>query len=128
MSEPGLPAKGKLERRAGPRAAVKIPVCVLWRGSGPTEYVAENLSAGGALLTGGPALVPGADVRVALPVGSLMLHVQARVVHLRTNEHGAVGSAVRFIDLCPNVQDIIQSHVLAFLRQSAGRRNEGRED
>lgn len=99
-----------------------MAVRVLWRDSEPSAYVAGNLSASGALLRGNPALVPGAEIRVALPIGGLTFHARARVIRAETDEMGNSGSAVRFLDLHPNVQDRIQSYVLALLKRSAGRR------
>lgn len=114
------------EKRAWPRAQVDLPVQVLRRAGEPAQtYVAENISAGGAMLTHGPALEVGSVVQILMLLGRRTLTLTASVVRNQPQPGLPVGSAVRFLDLSSKLQDDIQSYVLSSIRRRASRRKSG---
>ena len=82
-------------------------------------YMAENLSAGGALLTDGPELPVGTELSLSLKLRGDTWHVRARVVRVERDPAGHPAVAVAFPSIVPRVQDLIQSHVLSCLRKNA---------
>jgi hypothetical protein len=118
-TRPTRPVGRSAERRTSPRVCVQIAARMLVDGMMPVACMAKDLSASGALLVGPAGLAPGTAVRVTLPVGVHSLTVWAKVVRLHEDERGETGLAVRFVDVHPRVQDLIQTYVLARLRRGA---------
>ncbi len=84
------------------------------------DYFVHDLSAGGALLVGGPALVAGRTCRVLLQVAGLgHLRLQAEVAHAARSAQGTVTLGVRFQQLSSQVRDGLQQLVLQELERSA---------
>jgi hypothetical protein len=106
------------ERRKHERARVCMLVQVV-SADRVASYMAENLSAGGALLLDGPELPRGAELSLALKLRGDTWHVRARVVRVERDASGRVAVAVAFPSIVPRVQDLIQSHVLQCLRKNA---------
>ncbi len=84
------------------------------------EYQIANLSAGGALLVGGPRIRSGRKVRAVLRMhGVQPMGVDLRVVRAfdgeSSSEDACAGIAVQFIDLEPALEDLIHDVVLAAL-------------
>ena len=86
------------------------------------SYLAENLSASGALLSDGPELALGAELNLSLKLRGDTWHVRGRVVRVHRDQDGRVAIGVSFPSIVPKVQDLIQNHVLSCLRKNA--RNE----
>lgn len=106
------------ERRKHERATVRMLVQVVSADRVAT-YMAENLSAGGALLLDGPELPRGTELSLALKLRGDTWHVRARVLRVERDASGRVAIAVAFPSIVPRVQDMIQSHVLGCLRKNA---------
>lgn len=101
-------------RRLAPRAQT-LGRAVVFDGPTANEYRVENLSAGGALLVGGPVPPVGARLQMVLRVGSIPTDViEARVAY-RMGSAGP-GFAVTFVELDASLQDLIQDVVLAAMR------------
>ena len=105
------------ERRKHERASVRMLVQVVSADRVAT-YMAENLSAGGALLLDGPELPRGTELSLALKLRGDTWHVRARVVRVERDAAGRMAIAVAFPSIVPRVQDLIQSHVLGCLRKN----------
>jgi hypothetical protein len=103
------------ERRAWPRADVAVPLSAVAEGSRPLAYVAENLSAGGALLLQGPPLSVSRDLKLMIPLRGRDLVLHARVTRVDRDPAGRVCAAVCFRGVPTFVQDLIQNHVLQTL-------------
>jgi hypothetical protein len=84
----------------------------------PIAYKARNLSAGGALLTGGPALHAGRDLKLMLPLRGRELVLHARVLRADKDALGGASAALAFRAVPTFVQDLIQNHVLGALAHS----------
>lgn len=112
------PAAPIQERRRHERATVRLLVQVVTADRVAT-YMAENLSAGGALLLDGPALPAGTELSLALKLRGDTWHVRARVLRVERDHGGHPALAVAFPGIVPRVQDLIQSHVLGCLRKRA---------
>jgi hypothetical protein len=95
-----------------------MPVHVVTPG-GVLPCLAENLSAGGALLSGAPILEPGTDLVVVLRLRGHPWHVRARVVRVQEAGSASAKMAVCFPGILAKVQDLIQSYVLTQLRKGA---------
>jgi len=109
----------RLERRARPRTRRIGSAIVYLNPWLANEYAVEDLSAGGALLTCGPPIRVGRNVRLVLRVlGFAPIAVDAKV--LRRADRPRDGVAVAFIDVEAAVEDLIQDVVLASL---SGRRS-----
>ncbi len=105
------------ERRRTPRARRLGRAIVTLHAHCAHEYEIINLSAGGALLMGGPRLRPGREVRVVLGVAGLSaIAVDARVI--RSDERNEM-VALSFVALEVGIEDLIQEIVLSAL---SGRR------
>jgi hypothetical protein len=101
------------ERRSKPRAARLGRAVLNFNSSGSYEYEVANVSAGGALLIGGPQLRKGRSVRVLLMLtGLASIAVDAHVIRSRDDD-GTV--AVRFDALDVGLEDLIQEVVLSAL-------------
>ena len=109
------------ERRTHDRAKVSMLVQVV-SADRVASYLAENLSASGALLSDGPELPLGAELSLALKLRGDTWHVRGRVVRVQRDAEGRVAIGVVFPSLVPKVQDLIQNHVLGCLRRQS--RNE----
>ena len=83
------------------------------------SYLAEDLSASGALLSDGPELPLGAELNLALKLRGDTWHVRGRVVRVQRDQDGRVSIGVSFPKVVPKVQDLIQNHVLGCLRKNA---------
>lgn len=103
------------ERRQHERAVVSMQVHVVTP-AGVVHCIADNLSAGGALLCGAPALDAGSDLVVVLRLRGHAWHVRARVLRVQRDDSGQSATAVAFPGILPKVQDLIQSYVLSRLR------------
>jgi hypothetical protein len=99
------------ERRGWPRAEIGMPLLIAIEGSTPIEYVAHNLSAGGALLTAGPALAVGREAKVRFPLHGRNLVLHGRVMRAETDAHGRPRIGMCFRGVPTFVQDLIQNHV-----------------
>lgn len=84
--------------------------------AGVVQCIADNLSAGGALLTGVSELDVGTDFVVVLRLRGHPWHVRARVLRIQHDAAGRVSVGVAFPGILPRVQDLIQSYVLSQLR------------
>lgn len=104
------------ERRRYERAAVRMQVHAV-TAEGVVHCTADNLSAGGALLCGAPAIEVGSDLIVVLRLRGHPWHVRARVLRVQRDEQGQPVLAVTFPMIAPRVQDLIQGYVLSQLRQ-----------
>ena len=100
------------ERRAWPRADVRLHLLLVAEGSKEVDYLAENLSAGGALLRQGPPLPVGRDLKLMLPLRGRDLVLHARVARAEKDAEGRVWAAVSFRGVPTFVQDLIQNYVL----------------
>ncbi len=82
------------------------------------EYWVENLSAGGALLTGGPLIEIGQTVRVVLRIGAIpQMGIDARVVwQFRGTKPGI---AVEFLNLDAEMEDLMCHAVVLFAPYSS---------
>jgi hypothetical protein len=107
------------ERRGWPRAAVGMPLSVATDGTRPVRYIAHNLSAGGALLTAGPALPVGREARVSFPLRGRALVLHARVMRASLSGDGSPCLGLCFRGVPTFVQDLIQSHVQHALGRAA---------
>lgn len=110
-------------RRRFPRAQMAAPAFLVLDGgrtSGP--FLVENLSAGGALLTGDAAIAPGTTVTVQLRLrDAAPIAVAGRVVRevpQSSGQRDRFSFAVRFRDVSANDEDRIQSAVLASIEES----------
>ncbi len=102
------------DRRLAPRGR-PLGRAVVFDGPMANEYRVENLSAGGALLLGGPVPPVGARLQMVLRVGSIPTdRIEARVA-FRMSGPGP-GFAVAFIELDASLQDLIQDVVLAAMQ------------
>lgn len=106
------------ELRAWPRASMRLRVWVLTEGSKPVAYTARNLSAGGALLTEGPPLTLGREIKIMLPLRGRDLVLHARVARSESDAQGRPCAAACFRGVPTFVQDLIQNHVLRLLSRS----------
>lgn len=105
---------GTSERRKQPRVNWVGEALVSVNGNCAVDYQIENISAGGAMLVGGPHLRPGRRVRVLLRLKGLpTIALDAYV--LRGTEVQKPELAVRFTDLDPGIEDLIQDVVLSAL-------------
>jgi hypothetical protein len=93
-------------------------LAVAMDGSAPIAYVARDLSAGGALLTGGPALPIGREARVMFPILGRDLILHGRVLRSATDAAGVPCIGVCFRGVPTFVQDLIQNHVLLAQQRS----------
>jgi hypothetical protein len=89
-----------------------MPLAVAMDGAEPIGYVARDLSAGGALLTGGPALPIGREARVMFAMRGRALVLHGRVLRSATDAGGGPCFGVCFRGVPTFVQDLIQNHVL----------------
>src|SRR5262245_17424440 len=100
------------ERRTWPRAEVPVRVCVVPADAGaPIAYRARNLSAGGALLAGGPVLHAGRELKLMLPLRGRELVLHARVLRADKDALGGPCAALAFRAVPTFVQDLIQNYV-----------------
>jgi len=100
------------ERRAWPRADVRLPLWAVSEGCKPVAYIVENLSAGGALLRQGPLPAVGRDLKLLLPLRGRDLVLHARVTRVDREAAGSARAAVCLRGVPTFVQDLIQNHVL----------------
>jgi CheY-like chemotaxis protein len=101
-----------VDRRTHERGRVAA-IAIVWSDErGPSRYLVEDMSAGGALLSGGPELPVGRKVGLSLHVaGEHLLDLQAEVVR----DCGPRGLAIAFRAMTPAGEDTIQQTVLAAL-------------
>lgn len=112
MNEP------RIDRRSEPRTAA-FGVAVVISGDGTAQrYRVDNLSAGGALLTGEPALPEFEVLRLVLRVGAIPARtIEARVVW--QTDGPVKGYGVTFVNLDAEIEDAIQDVVLGILGGAA---------
>jgi hypothetical protein len=107
------------ERRTWPRSEAPARVFVVPTDAGaPVGYKARNLSAGGALLSGGPVLHAGRELKLMLPLNGRELVLHARVLRADKDALGGPLAALAFRAVPTFVQDLIQNHVLRVLELS----------
>lgn len=108
------------DRRSRPRAELSSPCFLLLDGQPVGPFLVENLSAGGAMLTGGTSLPAGATVflQLQLPGRRDPMSVAATVVRGPEATPRGASFAVEFRDLAPEDEDAIQSAVLEALEES----------
>jgi hypothetical protein len=105
-----------------------MALSVAMDGAEPVGYVALDLSAGGALLTGGPALPIGREARVLLPMLGRDLVLRGRVMRSATDAGGQPCIGVCFRGVPTFVQDLIQNQVLLARERGGARPAEEREE
>jgi CheY-like chemotaxis protein len=104
------------ERRRWPRAKVPAAVQLIVEQRLVGNYAVENLSAGGALLSGGPPVPLGTVGEVVVHLGARRrLFLLARII--RSGE----AIAVAFQDLPSNTEDLLQNLVLTELEEQRKR-------
>lgn len=109
------------DRRSHGRSDLWATAVVLHRGRPVGRFVVQNLSAGGALLTGSHSLDVGRRVRVILRFSAQrMVAVWGRVVRRSPEAGGVVSLAIAFRHPTDATQDTIQEEALAGLLR-AGR-------
>lgn len=102
--------KPRSERRRWPRVKLPLVVHVLRDREPLGAYTVANLSAGGALLSGGPPVAPGTEVEVLLHLaGRRRVSLPARVLRETPT------MAVTFDGLTPDQEDLIHDAVLSHL-------------
>jgi CheY-like chemotaxis protein len=101
-----------VERRSHERGRIAAIAIVWSQDRGPVRYVVEDLSAGGALLSGGPELSLGDKVALSLHVAGVHL-VDLRAEAIRHTP--TRGTAVAFRDVRALDEDMIQQTVLGAL-------------
>ena len=107
------------ERRTWPRSEAPARAFVVPADAGaPIGYRARNLSAGGALLSGGPALHAGRELKLMLPLHGRELVLHARVLRADKDALGGPVAALAFRAVPTFVQDLIQNYVLRVLALS----------
>src|SRR5260370_36276812 len=101
------------ERRHHPRVDVAASAVVLMPGSSsPVRYAVDDLSVGGALLRGGPPLMTGDVIRMALYLRcSAPLLVDAELVRRKPQSATGAGSAVAFRYLRAVQEDVLQDAI-----------------
>jgi len=107
-----------MDRRSDPRAAALGEGVVIFGDGTAHCYCVENLSAGGALLIGEPALPEFEVLRLVLRVGA----VPARTIEARVawQTDGPVkGYGVTFVNLDTEIEDAIHDVVLGILGGAA---------
>ena len=98
-----------VERRSHERGKLAATAIVWTPDRGPVRYLVEDLSASGALLSGGPALEVGHKLQLSLHVAGVhLVDVRAEVVR-HTSTHG---TAVAFRGVGALDEDMIQQAVL----------------
>ncbi|HEX9294705.1 MAG TPA: response regulator [Polyangiaceae bacterium] len=103
-----------VERRIHHRASVAATAIVWIEEQPPVRYLVEDLSAGGALLTGGPSLPMGQTIGLSLHIPSQPpMVIDGSVV--RSSQSGSVALAVAFRSLSPADEDAIHQAVLSAL-------------
>lgn len=106
------------ERRAWPRASLRLRIWALAESSKPVAYTAQNLSAGGAMVGEGPPLTLGRELKIMLPLRGRDLVLHARVVRSEPDAQGRPSASITFRSMPTFVQDLIENHVLRLLSRS----------
>jgi hypothetical protein len=114
-----MTGRNQYERRQHPRVYVPVAATLFSDDARCGDYLVQNLSAGGALLTHGPPIPAGAMLRVLL-VGPSAGGLSVNCVALRTGTtaDGASTIAVRFTDVPAKIQDVLQNAVLRAIERS----------
>jgi CheY-like chemotaxis protein len=111
--------RSRSERRSHDRAHLLATAIVLRRDRPVGRYVVQNLSAGGALLTGSHPVEPGTRIRVLLRFpDQKMVTLHAKVARRSRTEGDVVSLAVTFRHRSDATQDVIQQEALAALLRS----------
>jgi len=107
-----------VERRRYPRTLSPTDA-VVHDGRGVQRYVVSNLSVGGGLFVGGPALRVGSrvDLILRLPLYP-EVRLQGNVIRCTTNDEGAIEIAMEFVHIDDRTEDHIQSALLSELERS----------
>ena len=105
-----------IQRRFPRLRAVDMQAVVLARRNQHAQFSVESLSAGGALLVGGLALVRTESIRVMLegPDGH-PIDVAARVLRMELREDGLRAVAVQFVHVSADAHDRIRQLVSRML-------------
>lgn len=108
------------ERRQHPRARVAATASVMREREKLGDYLVENVSAGGALITLGPVLPEGTRIRMSLKLrGRRPIGAEAAVVRHAALPGGRPGFGVEFRNLPADLQDALQRAVLRELEAAA---------
>lgn len=113
MSDPA-----RSERRLFARARVVATATVWVRGLCKGSYIVENLSWGGAYLSGGPAIRAGEDVKVVIELEKGPAEVRARVLRSEAQVRDA-SLALRFEEPSRRARDAIGAAVADALARAA---------
>jgi c-di-GMP-binding flagellar brake protein YcgR len=109
-----------IDRRSHERIKIAAIAIVWLEDRGPIRYFVEDLSAGGALLTGGPELPLGAKLGLTLHIDDEgLLEMDAEVVRKAQARPPVVGVAFR--NVSPADEDIIQQTALRALEALSAR-------
>lgn len=127
MSKPPAPANAnesgtaeatprRMERRQHPRGRFPAEAVLLADGRRVGRFAVRNLSAGGALLSGGAHLSANRRVELLLGLpGRHPIRLLAQVIRIEVGADGTPAMAVAFHNVQPDVEDCIQSYVLSAL-------------
>lgn len=108
------------ERRQHPRARLAATASVMREREKVGDFLVENVSASGALLTLGPALPVGARIRLSLQLrGRRPIGAEAAVVRDAVLPGGRAGAGVEFRNLPSDLQDALQRAVLRELEAAS---------
>jgi hypothetical protein len=117
----GEAPRSQKDRRSHGRSDLLATAIVVHRNRPVGWFVVQNLSAGGALLTGSHAVEAGQRVRVLLRLSAQrMVAVWGKVVRRSPSAGGVVSLAVAFPHPSDVTQDVLQEEALASLLR-AGR-------
>jgi PilZ domain len=107
------------ERRGERRVDVPATAIVVKGGADAGRFLVQNLSATGALLTGGDAVRVGDSVLLRLEVmGHRPVVIQARVLRRASASSDVTALAVEFRHRSPDTEDAIQQVVLDALEDA----------
>lgn len=103
------------ERRARARCDLRATATIVSRGEAVGRFTVQNLSAGGALLTGGHDVPRAARCRVLLELPSGESLAVGAWVRRRATNDGVIALAVSFRHASPASEDRIQDAILGLL-------------
>jgi hypothetical protein len=108
-----MEATESIERRAHRRVDLPATAVLLRGGVDAGRYIVQNLSAAGALLTGGGRVPPGSAVQLRLEInGHEPVVVHGRVLRSAATVADMCALAVSFRHRSPDTEDAIQQAVL----------------
>jgi CheY-like chemotaxis protein len=114
--------EARSERRIFRRGSLVASAVVWTRGGGPMRYLVDNLSVGGALLTGGPLLAVGETLRITLQLDRRSIGPLCAEM-VRHDGVSALAAGIAFVGLTVIEEDAIQEAILSGLEaEHSGRR------